>query len=177
MAHKPQKFVHMEVDPATITLAEAAAWLLQQHKKGAICPCCTQFAKRYKRKLNSSMAYALLLIFHAFRTRTVWLHVPEYLMEVCKTGPTVRGGDWAKLIHWGLIEQKPDEMRQDGSKRTGFYKITDKGNAFVRGEIRVPKYVYIYASRCVGASEETVSFREALGRENGFRYDELMATQ
>ncbi len=171
---KVPQIARLEIDPASISLADAAAWVLEQHKKGAVCPCCDQLAKRYKRKLNSSMAYALLLIYRHFKTHTDWLHVPEYLEEVCNTGPTKRGGDWAKMVHWGLIVGKDDETRTDGSKRTGFYKITQKGIDFVRGRIRVPKYAHLYAAKCIALSPDDTSISEALGSR--FNYSELMAS-
>lgn len=168
-----QPFARLLADPTTITLADAAAWVLAQHKKGAVCPACDQLAKRYKRKLNSSMAYALLLIYRHFKTNTDWLHVPEYLEQVCNT-PTKRGGDWAKMVYWGLIVGKDDETRADGSKRNGFYKMTQKGIDFVRGSIRVPKYATIYAAKCIAMSPEDTSISEALG--DRFNYSELMSS-
>ena len=171
---RTQSFAHLNVDPAAITLADAAAWVMEQHKKGAVCPCCGQLAKRYKRKLNSSMAYALLLISRYFRTHSEWLHVPEYLEQVCTAGPTKRGGDWAKLVHWGLIVAKDDETRADGSRRIGFYKMTPKGMDFVQGRIRVPRYAYLYAQKCIAMSPEDTSISEALG--DRFDYGELMSS-
>jgi len=165
--------VSFPMDPSTTSIAVGAQWIRDHLKGGSTCPCCTQLAKRYKRKLNSSMAYALVLIYRAFRgERQEWLHVPDYLTEVCRTGPTIRGGDWAKLVHWGLIEPKSDEIRSDGSKRVGFYRITQRGRDFVEGRIRVPQHVLIYAERCMGTSEETTSLEEAL--KDRFNFRELM---
>lgn len=172
---KTSSFLTFSGDRETTSLSAASTWVESNRIKGAICPCCTQIAKRYKRKLSSSMAYALILIYRAFRKQSAWLHVPEYLTEVCSTGATFRGGDWAKMTHWGLIEPKEDEVRKDGSKRNGLYKITALGNAFVENRVRVPKYVFLFASKCLGLSEETISIEEALRKKNGFNYDELMA--
>jgi|GEM_PF-1053175 len=172
---KTSSFLSFPGDRETTTLASASLWVEGNRIKGAICPCCTQIAKRYKRKLSSSMAYALILIYRAFRKQSAWLHVPEYLTEVCSTGATFRGGDWAKMVHWGLIEPKEDEVRKDGSKRNGLYKITTLGNAFVENRVRIPKYLFLFASKSLGLSEETISIEEALRKKNGFSYDELMA--
>jgi len=160
-------------DPSVCTVEQAAQWVRDHLKPGVECPCCTQLAKRYQRKLTSSMAYALLLIARAFRTKRDWLHVPEYLTEVCRTGATIRGGDWAKLVHWGVIEAKPDEQRKDGSKRVGFYRLTQRGRDFVDGRIRVPKHVLIYNSKFYGFGDKTVSVQEAL--TDRFNYAELMS--
>ena len=44
------------------TVKEAKTFLRKNFDQGIDCPCCGQFVKKYKRKLNSSMAYALILI-------------------------------------------------------------------------------------------------------------------
>jgi hypothetical protein len=170
---KVAKFHSLDVDPKSLTLAEATTWLRAHVKKGAVCPCCEQGAKIYQRKLSSSMAAALILIRRAFRKQSDWLHVPEYLTEVAANGAIIRGGDWAKLVHWGLLEAKDDEKRKDGSRRVGFYKITQLGIDFVEGRVRVPRYVYIYAQKRVGVSDKTTSVQEALG--DRFNYGEMMS--
>jgi hypothetical protein len=167
-------FARMDRDPNTITLADASAWVKANMKRGAICPCCDQLARRYQRKLSSSMAAALILIRQAFRSQTDWLHVPEYLTQVAERGAIVRGGDWAKLIHWRLLEAKQDEVRKDGSRRVGFYRITQHGVDFVERRVTVPKYAYIYAQHLIGLSDKTTTIDEAL--RDRFNYSQLMAT-
>ena len=172
-ARKPKAFARLNVDPATITLADAAAWVEANKKAGGVCPCCDQLARIYKRKLNSSMCAALILIRRAFRTQSDWLHVPEYLSEVAAHGVIVRGGDWAKMVHWRMIEAKHGELRKDGSPRNGFYKITQLGVDFVDRRVEVPEYVILYAERLLGVSEKMATIDKALGKR--FNYAELMA--
>ena len=166
-------FARLSADPQGITLEQATKWLKANVKSGAVCPCCDQLARRYQRKLSSSMAAALILIRRAFRKQSDWLHVPEYLTEVAAQGAIVRGGDWAKLTHWQLLEAKQDEVRKDGSRRIGFYKITDRGVDFVERRVQVAKYAFIYASHLIGLSDTTTTIDEAL-RER-FNYGELMS--
>jgi hypothetical protein len=99
--------------------------------------------------------------------------VPDYLSEVATEGAIVRGGDWAKLTHWKLIEAKPDETRKDGSRRVGLYKITPRGVDFVERRVEVPKYAYIYAQHLIGLSEKMTTIDDAL--HDRFNYGELMA--
>ena len=99
-------------------LAEAQAWLKGRMEAGAVCPCCGQFAKVYKRTITSSMAFALVLVYRYFRSNRGWIHVPSYLAELAKNGAAVRGGDWAKLRFWGLLAPMPT-VRADGSDRAG----------------------------------------------------------
>lgn len=162
------------IDANITSLAAARQWVLDNRREGAVCPCCDQLAKVYKRKLNQCMVYALLLIYRAQQRNADWIHAPSYLHKNAKRGPTVRGGDFAKLVHWGLIETKPESDRGDGSKRAGYYKITSKGRDFVDGKIRLPKHVFLYASAFLGFSDESTSFRDAFGEK--FNYDELMAS-
>ncbi|HYX22474.1 MAG TPA: hypothetical protein VFA98_16640 [Thermoanaerobaculia bacterium] len=161
-------------DPSETTLKEAQEWLLQGVRKGVICPCCTQHAKVYSRTITNTMAYALILIERFFRRANEWLHVPSYLNDLGldpKLAASIRG-DWTKLRHWGLIEEKP-EVRDDGSNRAGFYKITQRGVDFVHDRIQVRKFIYLYGSRVLDRPcDETISIGDALGEK--FHYRELM---
>jgi len=155
----------------TRTLEEAKKWLRERFEQGAECPCCKQYVKLYKRKLNSFMAYALLLIDRYFRQPDAkeWLHVPSYLVEQNATDR-----ECAKLRYWGLIEEMP-EGREDGSPHAGFYKITDLGKQFVARTIRVPMYIHLYNGSIVRRPDaETIDIYEALGEK--FNYNELMGS-
>jgi len=153
------------------TLEDAKAWLRARFEEGARCPCCDQFVKLYKRKLNSTMARALILVYHYFERPDAdeWLHVPSYLNW------TQALGDAAKLHRWALIEPKGG-IRDDGSTKVGYYRITDLGRRFVRGEASVPKYVYLYNQKVVNRSDADTTrttITEALG--DRFDYAELMS--
>jgi hypothetical protein len=167
-------------DPKT-TLIAAKKWLRSQFdKKGAACPCCNQFVKLYKRPMNKSMAYALLLMECYFSGDVVgeYLHVPTYLSEMVADNPqraaVIRGGDWAKLKLWGLIEEKPD-IRKDGSPRVGYWKLTQLGRDFARRRVKVPRHVFIYNGEPLQRTvEEMITIDDALGTE--FNYDEIMGS-
>ena len=45
------------------SLGTAREWLRSQAKDGARCPCCRQYVKVYRRKLNSSMSRALMIMY------------------------------------------------------------------------------------------------------------------
>ena len=167
------------VATAKTTLEEAKKWLRARFGKGATCPCCNQFVKCYKRPMNKSMAYVLLLMECHFRGDVIeeWLHVPSYIAEMVSDNPrraaAVRG-DWAKLKFWGLIEEKP-EVRSDGSPRVGYWKLTSLGRQFARRQVKVPSHVYIYNGEPLQrAVEEQITIDDALGTE--FNYDEIMAS-
>lgn len=174
MAFMQKKVVDLKLDLGKVTIAEAQA-LLKPHldKTGAVCPLCRQLVKLYSREITSSMAYVLILLHRHFQSDKNWLHVPSFLTNVSTVGAAVRGGDWAKLRYWDLIEEKPKTERKDGSKRAGFYRMTEKGHQFVRGETKVPRAVLLYADKFLGFDEGEVSIQECLGKE--FDYADLMA--
>lgn len=181
-----------KIDPSTTltTLNEATEWLAERFDAGVHCPCCGQLVKRYKRKLNSSMAYVLILLFHreqyglagdadSFKTIGPYVHVPSYLVWCTRRTPAMAAatrGDWAKLVHWDLIEAMPGQEREDGSKRAGFYKVTAKGDLFVNNALLVPAHIYLYNQEVQAQPDDTqipmVSIRDALGVK--FNYAELM---
>ena len=162
------------LDPETATLQEAKEWLRKRFSDGANCPCCNQFVKRYKRKLNSSMAHALVLIYKFFEhNKDRWLHVPSYLSTVSSSA-AARGGDWSKLRYWGLILPQKG-TREDGSERVGNYRITELGKQFITGQAQVRKHVYLYNQEALPYDDgEKTSIREALGTK--FNYADLMGS-
>ena len=150
----------------TLEAAQSAlmAWLRQ--KKIKLCPCCGQKVKIYPRKLNVNMARWLIWLVKAYKEERRWWSVNE--------GPVLQnrkgGGDFAKLVHWGLIRERIDEG--SSKRKSGFWKPTQKGAMFVRGKIDVPSHVHLYNNEIVGWSDEPVTIEEALGKE--FSYRELM---
>lgn len=156
----------------TQTVYEAKKWLNGMMNTGVTCPCCGQYAKMYRRKITSTMAKCLVMIHRFFQHNKVsFIHVPNYLVKVKNDG-SVAGGDVAKLKHWGLLEPVVNE-RADGSKRAGFYRITQLGKDWADGKVEIPKYAYIYNQKLYKLSDEKVFIKDALG--DRFDYRELMS--
>ena len=156
------------------TLQEAKDFLKENYKKGVECPCCHQYVKLYGRTINASMAYALILVSQYFDAHTdeEWLHVSNYLSDLKIPAPVKMGGDFVKLRHWGLIESAQGR-REDGSKRNGYHRITEKGRRFVKRMASVPSKVFIYNDRVLGVDSKPMTIDDALGKK--FNYDNLMA--
>jgi hypothetical protein len=151
-----------------LSLAEAREELRAHLPEGVTCPCCGQYAKLYKRSINASMARSLVLIDRWCREHPgEWLHVPSYLTQLRANATN----DAALLRHWGLIEQQ-EGLREDGSKRSGFYRVTELGHAFVARAAQVPRYALLYSQELLGLTGELVGIEEALGAR--FDYSELM---
>lgn len=137
--------------------------------KGSECPCCSQFAKRYKRALNSSMAAMLIAVYQ--NSGKEYVHVNKLLATIPRFNANFGGGDFTKLVHWGLTEQKIGE-RDDGCKHNGFWRVTEKGEAFIRQDILVASHIYLYNRNFQGYGQESTSILKALGKK--FNYNELM---
>lgn len=173
------------------TLQEAQTILRDRlHDKldeGDHCPTCMQWAKRYRRPLTSAMAYGLVLVAreqqrnskdpyrhtftqHGMDIKGEWLHVENFLKNYPSIPASLRG-DFAKLRHWGLVEQAWGK-RPDGSTRNGYYRVTDLGFAFVGGRVSVASHAVLYNGECQGLTGEPITIKQALGKE--FDYDEIM---
>ena len=143
-----------------MTLGEARAMLRELVDEGHDCPCCGQLAKVYERKINSTMARALI---------TLYTHGGADGFRHCPSLP----GDTHEISQfawWGLVTDK-DARREDGG-RAGYWRLTDKGTAFVTGALAVPKVARVYDHRCLGLAGPEVAITDCLG--DRFDYRELM---
>lgn len=151
--------------PDSMTLGDARDRLRELVNDGHRCPVCTQFAKVYKRKINSTMARDLIALYRA--AGRDWAYLPD----VRKQSGSRSNREESKLRFWSLIEEEPS-VRPDGG-RAGYWRVTTFGEAFVLGRLKVPKYARIYDDRLLGHEGEEVTIHDALGAK--FFYDELMA--
>lgn len=152
----------MDLPNDQTTLGEARAWLRARVEDGATCPCCTQLAKVYRRRIHAAMARDLIIAARA--SDGEWFHVRTVLGH--------DGGDFAKLTYWGLIQDDADAVRDDGSTRTGWWQVTSMGVKFAHNRCTVPKYARIYDGRLLSLKGEEVTVRDCLGKR--FNYEELM---
>jgi hypothetical protein len=148
------------------TLAEAREMVLAHKDDGIECPCCAQLVKRYWRA-----------IYHMQVVRLVKM----YRMNEANPGGYVTiglldrsGGEVNTTKHWGLVE--PEELTREekdalGRPSRGRWRLTEKGQAFVREEIRVPKYALVYNDELEGFEGPEVGVRECL--KDNFDYTEL----
>ena len=150
-----------------LTIQEAKTHLRENFDKGTGCPCCGQFVKRYRRSIYGTMA-RMLIAFYRLK-HPGFMHVNDVIRL---TGlADYRCGDWAKLVYWGLIEEKSKGKNED--KRTsGYWRITDRGKEFVEGALTVPKYIYLYNQKYMGNDGPEVHIRDCIGKK--FSYEELM---
>lgn len=133
------------------SLAKAHRQVWQNLDQGAWCACCQRTARRYPRKLHAEMASFLVRLVRAYEKEKRWYH----LREVLPGGDAPKSStDGAYLTHWGLVKRHPD--------RTGFYRPTPGGIAFVRGRTSVPRIAWVYDKRATHFSKERITIRQAL---------------
>jgi hypothetical protein len=142
----------------SMPLSDARATLRTLVDVGHQCPCCRQFSKVYRRRLNAGMAASLVKLWAAVGERPgVFAH-----------GPSLPGDthEISQLAWWGLIEDEP-------ARRTGWWAVTDFGEQWLRARTTVRSHAVVYDGRRLRLDGESLSLRQALGTK--FSYEELMA--
>lgn len=128
--------------------------------EGGCCPVCDKFGKVYKIKLSQALALALKWVADHAKD--------DGWVDVQMLGPRwmLRAKTYPLLAHWELIESQ--------SPRSGIWRVTPKGRAFLDGSVLAPKAVYIYDNSVWAFDAETTSFRGCFGVK--FDFDELMSS-
>ncbi len=145
------------------TLAAAREFVAHHITEGSgiDCPCCGQSCKLYPRKLYAEMGAWLINLVHCWNQTRDWVDVRDF---------PLRGGDYGKLMHWGLAERMPND--NPAKRSSGMWRPTLDGIHFVMGRTRVPSHVHLYNNEVKGFSKEQVDIRQVLGEQ--FSYIELM---
>ena len=149
--------------------------------EGVDCPACGQFAKRYKRPLNSGMAKWLVALIRLHNAGAEWAHIswiaavirgtPPAEAKLLPPGSTAVGsGDGPKGVHWGIVE---DMSNSDAAKKdSGYWRATTKGRGFAGGAITLPKYSVLYNNVFERHDGDPVTIREVWGEH--FNFQDLM---
>jgi len=142
-----------------MSLAAAKELVEHRREKGIECPCCGQYVKLYKRKLNANMAMFLTSLVKLYEETHDWVSYQK-----CK----FRGRDYSYITCWKLAMTGVDET---GKKRTsGLWKPTTRGIDFVHGTISIPSHVFLLDNVVQGFSSSTIFIQDV----DGFDYQELM---
>ncbi len=145
------------------TIKEAKEHLRENYQDGTTCPCCNQYVRLYKRKLNSVMARCLIKLNNLGEGHH---HVKDIVKGISDTGTN----DFSKLKHWNFITE---QINVDTKKKhSGMWRITTSGQAFANYETVAAEYVLIYNGLKQGTSESRTDIIKSLGKK--FDYQELM---
>jgi hypothetical protein len=134
---------------------------VHQDGRGMYCPCCGQYAKLYRRKLNSGMAKALIAL---AEEGADWVDVTGLGRAAQQL---LHHLEYTKLRFWGLIEKHP-------TAKTSVWRVTERGREVLQGA-RLPRYVFVYDNRVQSVSESTTTLHTALG--DHFDYSGLSCTK
>lgn len=149
------------------TLAQARKdfFAAAHSREGGMCPCCDKFGKVYARKFNKGMAINLVHLYKHAKHDFVHLPstAPRYILKDNQVG---------KLVFWGMAEAQANEDDPKKNK-SGCWKITEAGIAFVEDRSKVWSHVIEYNHNVFSfREEELITISDALGRP--FNYRELM---
>ena len=175
VAKKPVK---LALDPST-TIKEAQDKIKTLVRgPGVHCPVCRQLVRIVEKDLSPEMGYVLILLYRHFQESADWLDIAKYLESMVAIGSEATGGEWRKLVHWGLILERPPVKRSVLSKEppvktVGFYRLTDRGKGFILGQLKVPKSVLLYQGNLLEFSGKTITIQECLGKD--YIYEDLLA--
>lgn len=148
------------------TILEAKAFLNENYKQGAVCPCCNQLVKEYKRTIYARIAVYLISLYKLNSVE------PDRFFSVAEIGAIFGGGDFAKLSYWGLIEEQPKDPLDTSVRTSGFWRITPLGNRYVQGQEAVSKYIHLLNGGLRKYSGPKQYIESALGKK--FNYEQLM---
>ncbi len=137
---------------------------------GDNCPNCGQLVKLYRRTLPSATARVMIALWHVNEGRQ-YVYLPQILDGMTRTPQ--QGGYATYGHHWKLMKQQPG-VRDDGSNRVGWWRLTNLGRDFILGQATVPKYAHVYNNECFGFSGPQWTIQQALGTK--FNYHALMVS-
>lgn len=148
-----------------ISLVRARADLREDMWEGTECPCCGQYARVYRRKVNANCARKLIAAYRLHGTQPFYL--PGLLASL-----RLPGRD-ESLLHYFRLIQETDSRRDDGG-RAGWWRVTGLGVGYVKGLQQIPKYAQVYNGKVLGYDVPMVSIQDALGER--FDLQELLAS-
>lgn len=166
----------MEINLAT-TVAETQNWIADNIEEGCECPCCSQFIKRYERKFNKSMAYALVAMYKLQGESNEFIRVnDEFTNRNINYGNT----EFSKLRCWGFAEQlsRKDKELEDSDldirdgRTSGYWRLTEVGKLFAQNKCTAKKYAIIQNKKVIALAGDDIYIRDAFKEK--FNYDELM---
>lgn len=141
-----------------MTVSEGKTRLERMVRQGdeVICPCCARTAKARRRSFSPAMASFAVWVVRAYRGEP--LDVNEWAGEHPKLA---RGGDYAKALHWGLVE------RVDGKEAR--WRPTLKGTKWARGQILVHRAVVLWRNNPLEFTGALVGIKDVLPNEHPVR--------
>lgn len=154
------------------TIKQLQQRLWDQRHAGSNCPVCGRRVRLYDRALNQAQGVFLVRLVILYVTHSGFYHARDVqAVSVAGHRAPPLGGDYSHLVSWGLIEADPRRPK------SGYYRPTAEGIAFVRGETEVPSHIRKGNSPLLvdaeGFLDKTVTISDVLG--TAFNFSDLTA--
>lgn len=141
-----------------MTLGEARLLFNMLLQAGCVCPTCERPAKIYRRNINATQVKGLLCLYK--EAGREW----GDLQAARRRAGNVDSREEHKLVYWGLIEINTDA-------RDGTWRVTALGEAFLRNEVTLPKYAFVYDGACIGHDGDEIGIFDILTEDE---YKEIL---
>ena len=151
----------------TDTLAQARADLRSRLDDGSICPCCDKYARRYRRRFNSTMSRSLIWLVRSWEAKGSegWIDVPAVAPRW-----VVRSNQLPTIRWWSLAERPPND--DPLLKHSGLWRPTKNGVAFAHRRTHIQDTAVTYNGNVEAISGAYVDIVDTLGIR--FNYAEMM---
>lgn len=116
-----------------MTVGDARAYLDRHRDDGAICPCCDRISQSRRRSFSNDMAEFLSWLVLACPPSS---HGTTASAKSWATQHRARGGDYAKIVHWGLAERMPG--------REPLWRPTLKGRDFALRQTQIHSIAVVW---------------------------------
>lgn len=157
------------------TLKEAQEFVETNRLTGVTCPCCGQTAKTYRKRLGSTRAVGLVLLYWLYQKhpecRGKFVHVVRYIHSL-GLDPKISAlltGDFVGAKNWGMLE---------AGARVGYWRLSQRAIDFIEGRVSIPSYAYLFNDELLGHDHrEMIDIYEALDGKfdlRGFEMDALL---
>lgn len=128
-------------------------WARLMRGEAVTCPCCDRYAKVTKTKLNAVMVKQMLKM-RVLADRDGREFVKHKELVDSETGTNAC---LTTTKHWGFVQRGDESEELKGlSGAKSYWRLTAKGREFLRGDIKVPKYLLLYHDEVYGETGEMI---------------------
>lgn len=131
------------------------------NEKDKKCPCCGASMVPNRQGLTKGLVNILI----KFRRAMLESENPEKNRIHVRTEVGFTKNEYnnfQKLRYFGLVAKC---RKESGERDSGYWLLTRNGNRFVKGEIKMPKYVLTFRNKIIEKSEERIDILDAIQSE------------
>jgi len=111
------------------------------------CETCGQQVGEYKYKMSKGAIRVLQSLFQMQKTGYDYFYYKDF-------NEYGKACDWPYMRYFGVVEAMP---RVKGQNCTGYWRLTEKGKQFLRGELLLPTTVHLEGKTVIQFSGDDVS--------------------